>query len=332
MVALDVVKQSNSQLKGANLPKVAVFVGGTSGIGQHTISELVETGVETKIYLIGRPSSSERAKTQIATLKHVNPNAEVVWLAGEVSLLADVKKICTEIQSKETSLDLLFMSTGVLPFNGRKETSEGLDPTFTLQHFSRMAFITHLLPLLRASPNGRVVSIKGGGLEKADIDVDDLELKKPGAYGAIRSQVQVIAMNTLVMEKFAEQEPDVAFVHTFPGQVNTGNNMTSDVAPNSLMHWAMRLVVGPLVKIIGLSPKESAQRHLFASTSALYGGRGVPADLPAAMNTRGGNGPGLFLVNQYCDASMNEKVLGHLRETAREKTWVYTQEVLRPFL
>ncbi|VUC34844.1 unnamed protein product [Clonostachys rosea] len=332
MVALDIVKRSNSQLKGAGLPKVAVFVGGTSGIGQHNISELVETGVETKIYLIGRPSSSERANIQIAALKKINPSVEVVWLSGEVSLLADVKRLCAEIQSKETSIDLLFMSTGVLPFNGRKETSEGLDPTFTLQHFSRMAFIIHLLPLLKASQDGRVVSIKGGGLEKADIDVDDLELKKPGAYGGIKSQIQVIAMSTLVMEKIAEQEQDVTFIHTFPGQVNTGNNMTSDVSPNSVMHWAMRLVVGPLVKVIGLSPKESAQRHLFASTSALYGGRGVPTDLPAAKNTRGGNGPGLFLVNQYCDASMNEKVLEQLRETAQEKIWVYTQEVLRPFL
>ncbi|KAK7213911.1 hypothetical protein V2G26_021089 [Clonostachys chloroleuca] len=286
MVALDVVKQSNSQLKGANLPKVAVFVGGTSGIGQHTISELVETGVETKIYLIGRPSSSERANTQIATLKQINPSAEVVWLAGEVSLLADVKRICTKIQSKEKNLDLLFMSTGVLPFNGRKETSEGLDPTFTLQHFSRMAFITHLLPLLRASANGRV---------------------KPGAYGAIRSQVQVIAMNTLVMEKFAEQEPNVTFVHTFPGQVNTGNNMTSDS------------------KGIGSAPSiRQYKRSIWRP--------GCPYGLAGSYEYPRRKWSWAFLVNQYCDASMNEKVLGHLRETAREKTWVYTQEVIRPFL
>lgn len=332
MVALTLVKHSNSQLQSAGLPKVAVFVGGTSGIGQHTIAELVETGVSTKVYLVGRPSSSERAKKEIAKLNKINANADIVWVEGDVSLLADVKRICTEIQSKETTIDLLFMSAGVLPFSGRKETSEGLDPTFTLQYYSRMAFIMHLLPLLETSPNGRVVSIKGGGLEKADIDVDDLELRKPGAYGAIRSQIQLIAMTTLTMEKFAEQKPDVTFIHTFPGQVNTGNNMTSDTSPFSPMHWVMRLLVGPLVKIVGLSPKESAQRHLFTSTSAHYGGRGVPTDLPQARNTRGGNGPGLFLANQYCDASMNEKVLNQLRERAQERIWARTQELLQPFL
>lgn len=332
MVALDIVEQTNSRLKAANFPKVSVFVGGTSGIGQETITELVRMGFGTKLYLIGRPSAQERVQTHIAMLNELNPDAEIVWVSGEISLLRDVQRICTDIRSKESTIDLLFMSAGDLPFNGRTETNEGIDVSMSVQYYARVAFILNLLPLLRTSLNGRVISVKGGGMERTGLNVEDLGLKQPGSFGAIQVQLHIIAMNTLMLEKMAEQEKTITFIHASPGQVYTGNNMAAGVAENSPKGWLMRLLVRPLSTLIGFTPKESAKRNLFIITSALYGGQGVETDLPQAKNSKGETGRGLFILNQYCDVAANQKTLDHLRGMAQEKVWVHTSDIIKPFL
>ncbi|KAH7131476.1 hypothetical protein B0J13DRAFT_105051 [Dactylonectria estremocensis] len=331
MVALDIVRHSNSRLKAVGIPKVAVFVGGTSGIGHLALTELVESGSSTKIYLIGRPSAAARTETRIAHFRTINPNVEIVWLEGEISLLSDVARICTDIKSKESTLDLLFLSAGFLPFSGRRETSEGLDTSQSVLYFSRITFIISLLPLLSSSSTARVVSIMGGGKERAKIDLEDLELKKPGAFGAVRSQTHLIAMTTLTMDKLAERNKAVTFIHTFPGQVDTGN-LRADLSPNSPLSWLLWIVVEPLIRLIGLSHKESGQRHLYVGTSAMYGGRGIPTELPQASNSRGKMEPGLFLVNQYCEANFDKTILDQLRDSAQSIVWEHTQKVIGEFI
>jgi len=57
------------------------------------------------------------------------------------------------------------------------ETTERIDLPHALRYFSRLRFTYNLLPLLKASPSPRVISILGGGLEK-EIDTDDIEVRK----------------------------------------------------------------------------------------------------------------------------------------------------------
>lgn len=329
MVSLKEIQTSNSKIDESNIPQISVFAGGTSGIGRLTLSELVKTGLKTKIYLIGRASSAARTQSLISELQTLNRKVDIIWLEGEVSLLADVKRICSDIEAKESRLDLLYLSAGYPPWSGRRETSEGIEISQSLQYYSRVAFITRLLPLLRQSPEARVVSVLGGGMERANIDVEDLALKKPGAFGGIRSELHVIAMNTMTMEKLADDEKSITFIHAFPGQVNTGN-LRADLSPGSVQAWLVKLLVEPLIRIIGFSDKESGERNLFICTSDMFGGNGVSAELKPGVNTRENTGPGLFLVNQRCDSVPNKKVIENLRARAQRKIWIHTEEVIQP--
>lgn len=53
----------------------------------------------------------------------MNAKATLVWIEGEVSLLAEAKRVCEEIKGREERVDLLFMSTGFAPLGGRKSES-----------------------------------------------------------------------------------------------------------------------------------------------------------------------------------------------------------------
>lgn len=88
----------------------------------------------------------------------------------------------------------------------------------------------------------------------------------------------------------------------------------------------------PLIKLFSFGEEKSGQRHLFASTSAMFGGRGVPWNGQLGLNSFGKPENGLFLINDKCDCTPNEKVTETLRETALGKIWDHTQEVLREYL
>ncbi|KAK2811881.1 hypothetical protein FQN50_001919 [Emmonsiellopsis sp. PD_5] len=296
MVSYRYIQASNSQINDATAPHVAVFVGGTSGIGKFTIKALVATGLGVRIYLVGRKSSEERMHAFTRKLNAMNSKAEIIWIEGEVSLRAETKRVCEVIKSKESRVDLLFLSTGYAPFGTRKETSEGLEIAQKLEYYSRILFTIHLLPILGQAEAAKVASVLGGGLERATVDLDDLDMKKPGNFGAIKAQTQYIAMNTMALEKIANENPKVSFIHSWPGFVNTGNVKRSD--PNPLMAWFIRLFLESLIiRLIALSDEGSGQRNLFQSTSATLGGRGVPWKGKPGINSLEKHGDGLFPVN-----------------------------------
>jgi NAD(P)-dependent dehydrogenase (short-subunit alcohol dehydrogenase family) len=108
MVNISTIRKSNAQIDSSSTPRVAVFVGGTAGIGKLTLTEIVALGTSFKAYVIGDE------------LQQANPNAKIIWIDGEVSLLSEVKRICSHIKTLEGSVDLLFMTAGYAPLGGRQ--------------------------------------------------------------------------------------------------------------------------------------------------------------------------------------------------------------------
>ena len=331
MVSYKQILASNALINDATAPRVAVFVGGTSGIGKLTVRALVATGASVRIYLVGRKISEEPTNAFIQELYAINPKAEVIWTEGEVSLLAETKRICEVIKSKESRVDLLFLTAGYAPFGTRRETAEGLEITQSLEYYSRMLFILRLLPLLEEAEAPKVVSVLAGGMESSSISLDDLDLKKPGNFGGIKAQVQYTAMNTMTLEKLANENPNVTFIHSWPGWVNTGNIRRS-ADPNTITAWLFWLLLEPLIYFLSFSDEESGQRHLFQGTSAAFGGRGVPWKGKLGVNSLGKQADGLFLVNYKCNCTPNAKVMRILREKAQAKIWDHTQEVFQPYM
>ena len=332
MVSYKEIRASNALINDATAPRVAVFAGGTSGIGKLTVKALVATGASVRIYLIGRKSSEERTQVFIQELHAINPKAEIIWVEGEISLLAETKRVCEVIKSKESRIDLLFLTTGYAPFGARSETAEGIEITQSLVYYSRILFIQHLLPLLSAAEAPKVVSVQGGGMERTNVDLDDMDLKKPGNFGVVKTHVQYVAMISTTMEKLATDNPAVTFIHSCPGWVNTGNVNRGLDANSTIKSWLVWLILEPLIGLFSFSDEESGQRYLFQSTSAAFGGHGVPWNGKAGINSQSKVADGLFLVTSKCDCTPNAKVMPLLRENAQEKVWDHTQEVLRPYL
>ena len=87
-----------------------------------------------------------------------------------------------------------------------------------LARYSRLCFITNLLPLLQlATSLRRIVDVAGGGHE-GSLDAADFQaLHVP--FSGIRGHLT--SLITLSLEAVARTAPDVSFVHNYPRIVDT---------------------------------------------------------------------------------------------------------------
>ena len=130
MVQLETVRSANATLVQKQ-PLVAVFSGGTSGIGEYTLKALAtdhgESGKGLRIYLVGRNAT---AATRIfSECRETCPKGEYEFVqANDLSLIKDVDRCCDTIitmerersGSDQARIDLLYMSHADLHFGVRR--------------------------------------------------------------------------------------------------------------------------------------------------------------------------------------------------------------------
>lgn len=119
MVSISQIRASIAQLTESSTPRVAVFFGGTSGIGKETIDQLVRLKYPIRAYVVGRKSTESAMRPFLKNLQTVNPKSDLIWVEAEASLLSEVTRVCGIIKEKEEKVDLLFLSAGYAPFTGR---------------------------------------------------------------------------------------------------------------------------------------------------------------------------------------------------------------------
>jgi NAD(P)-dependent dehydrogenase (short-subunit alcohol dehydrogenase family) len=160
--------------------KLALVVGGTSGIGQAVAVKLAS--MKASVVIAGR--NAEKGAPILEQMRSINPDGTYTFAKADVSLLADVRRFAKEFQASHSSLDLLVITAGMMRLGGRQETSEGLDDKLATHYYGRALLINELMPLLEKSAaegkDVRVVSVLAAA-HGAPVDPDDLDLKK--TYG-----------------------------------------------------------------------------------------------------------------------------------------------------
>ena len=140
MVTLPLVRKTNTTFV-TSTPLVAVFVGGTSGIGEYALRALARNHASTtsqappslRIYIVGRNAAA--ASKIIADCKTLCPGPQCKFTfvkAQDLALLKDVDRVCEEIIRLERTeeangcgkarVDWLCMSQSIfgLSFESRK--------------------------------------------------------------------------------------------------------------------------------------------------------------------------------------------------------------------
>ena len=137
--------------------RVCLVTGGSSGVGRATAAGLA--GLGATILLVSRdPVRGERAAEEI---RRGTGNPEVRFLACDLSLQREVRRLAREVSERHRVLHVLANCAGWLSLR-RELTEEGIERTLAVDYLSHFLLTRLLLDPLSAGAPSRVITVAGG--------------------------------------------------------------------------------------------------------------------------------------------------------------------------
>lgn len=231
--------------------KTVIITGATSGIGEVAAIRLAEQGAR----IVFTARDPKRAADTLAALRKANPAAEHAAHMGDLSILAEMKRVGAEL-AREPQIDVLVNNAGAM-FNKRQETADGLELTFALNHMAYFV-ITHILrPKLK--PGARIVTTASNAHRGAKLDFGDLQSRKGYSGFPVYSKSKLcnILFNRELARRLAGSGVTANALH--PGFVAT---RFGDNSPG-----IMRTVLKVAKPLGAISPEEGAKTIVYLAAS-----------------------------------------------------------------
>ncbi|KAH9836131.1 uncharacterized protein C8Q71DRAFT_760776 [Rhodofomes roseus] len=292
MPSLAVVRESNAKFSPPTTP-VAIFLGGTSGIGQGTAQAFARyVKGNAHIILVGRNRAA--AEAIIATFPKA-PNSKYEFVYCDASLIRNIPETTSALLARLPKVNYLVLSSGALPsvwdaIRGiEHRTEEDIDRLRAVLFYCRTKFVLDLLPLLQkardAGEDARVLNVGAAG-HGGPIDFNDMGMRQTS--GVLKKRGIAVTYLDSVMEIFASRVPGAMFSHIYPGLVDT-----------PLLPWLVRILGKPFATSID----DCGEYMLYA---LLNGGAGAPR--------QGEHGDDLGQVGYYGGDEVRERVWAHTTE------------------
>jgi retinol dehydrogenase-12 len=132
--------------------RVMIVTGATNGIGEAAAVDLARRG--NHVGIVAR--NPRKAEATVARIQTVTPNAPVDVFIGDLSLMADVRKVAAEILDRHQQIDVLVNNAGIqLP--EQRTTSEGFPEMVAVNYLAPWLLTALLRDRLVASAPARVV-------------------------------------------------------------------------------------------------------------------------------------------------------------------------------
>lgn len=233
--------------------KIAVVTGANSGIGKITSRELLKEGYRV-VMICRNPEKAEAAKKEI-TEEAENDRADI--LICDLSDMDQIRQTATKIKFNYERLDRLVNNAGFLPDGKRKETREGIELTFAVNHLAYFLMTKELMPLLEKTESSRIINVASNAHRYGEFDPDNIQLKEGySAYKAYGNSKLFNIMFTYQLDRELEGK-DITTYCLHPGVVD------SNFAAESNSLFAKLFNLG---RFFMKSPEKGAQTPIYLCT------------------------------------------------------------------
>ena len=173
--------------------RLAVVTGSNSGLGFGLARRLSAAGADVVMAIRNRA----KGEAAIDEIRATVPNAKLTIKPLDLSSLAGVAALGEELNADGRPIDILVNNAGVMTPPQRDTTTDGFELQFGSNHLGHFALTAHLLPLLRAADQARVVSLSSLAARQGRIHFDDPQFEKSytpmQAYGQSKLAVLMFA-------------------------------------------------------------------------------------------------------------------------------------------
>ena len=158
--------------------KIVLITGATAGIGKETAIQLAKKGAE--IVFPARDMTRGEA-TRLEIIKQSGQQAVTAYPC-DLASFASIRDFAAQVSANYDRLDVLINNAGIWPTT-RTLSKDGIEMTFAVNHLAPFLLTNELLPLLKNSPAGRIVTVSSALHPRGTIDFENLELVSGSAKG-----------------------------------------------------------------------------------------------------------------------------------------------------
>ena len=152
---------------------IAIVTGATDGIGRQTALGLAERGAE--VLIVGRDAA--KVQTTVLDLKAESGNGRIAGETADLASIAEVGALAGRLNARFPRIDILVNNAGGY-FASRRQTVDGLEHTFALNHLAYANLTALLLDRLKAAPAARIVNVASGVHRGVALQFDDLQMAR----------------------------------------------------------------------------------------------------------------------------------------------------------
>ncbi len=230
--------------------KICLITGATSGIGKITAITLAEKGAKL-IFTTRNKDKGEKTKQEIISS---TGNKNVEYMYCNLASFDSIITFAEEFKKKYSSLHILINNAGIWETK-RKESSDGIEMNFAVNHLAPFLLTNLLLDLIKNSAPARIITTSSAAHKQSKINFKDIEGKK--SWSSIGSYAQSKLCNILFTKKLSQilENSEVTANCLHPGLVNTSlfDNMNS----------FLRLLFSPFM----LTPQKGAKTIIYLAIS-----------------------------------------------------------------
>ena len=176
--------------------KLCVVTGATDGIGRVTARALAERGAD--VVLVGR--NAAKGVEVCKAIQRSSRNSRVRFEQADLSSQAEIRALAERLAEGGTAIDVLVNNVGAI-FNRRRESADGIEMTFALNHLGYFLLTGLLLGSLKASAAARIVNVASEAHRGGQMDLEDPQGTK--RYSGWRAYQQSKLANILFTYRLA---------------------------------------------------------------------------------------------------------------------------------
>jgi NAD(P)-dependent dehydrogenase (short-subunit alcohol dehydrogenase family) len=237
----------------ASSGKNALVIGGTKGIGRGISLSLAAAGANVAI--VGR-SNGEDVLEKMKALAF-NSDQRFTSHPTDLTTVESCQQLVRELQSSLPPIDVLVFTVGAWPDSQNLLTSQGKNRVIALDVVARFAILYHLLPALSAR-QARVMSVLASARSFPTFELESVKAAISGSQPpTLFDHLSCGLVMDAVLLQAAQRYPEVSFVGTYPGFVDT--EILYSTFPKAVVDIALAL--GNAIRLL-LTERESGARHV----------------------------------------------------------------------
>ena len=148
--------------------KLCVVTGATDGIGRVTARALAERGAE--VVLVGW--NAAKGADVCKAIHRSARNKRVRFEQADLSSQAEIRALAERLTEGGAAIDVLVNNVGGI-FMRRRESADGIEMTFALNHLGYFLLTGLLLESLKASGAGRIVNVASEAHRSGQMNLED---------------------------------------------------------------------------------------------------------------------------------------------------------------